>query len=166
MYWEWTTLVSSPSSGANSLERRSVLSSLPADSSKEVVAAVVRHVVSSSLGISQPPSPSTFESEQDVEWCLQVCSDRKIFWADFYIRMRWELQVICYGLSLPFAEHEIIKDCVSIYCEWLSCLSPVPKISVPKPVVDRPDFYARKMINQLYHLFLPRKGEGRYFLCT
>lgn len=58
-------------------------------------------------------------------------------------------QVVCYGLSLPLADHEIIKDCVSIYCEWLSCLAPIPKISVPKPVVDRPDFYARKMINQV-----------------
>jgi len=77
-----------------------------------------------------------------------------------FVQLCLWFQVVCYGLSLPFAEHDIIKDCVSIYCEWLSCLAPVPKISVPKPVAERPDFYARKMINQLYHLFTPRKGEG------
>lgn len=72
-----------------------------------------------------------------------------------------DFQVVCHGLSLPFSEHDIIKDCVSIYCEWLSCLAPVPKISVPKPIADRPNFYARIMINHFYHLFSPRKGEGK-----
>ncbi|XP_021945273.1 ral GTPase-activating protein subunit beta isoform X1 [Folsomia candida] len=142
MYWEWATLTGSIGNGSDKFERSSVLTSLPPESAKEVVGAVVRHVVST-LGISQPPSPSSFDSDVEVEWCLQV---------------------VCYGLSLPLADHEIIKDCVSIYCEWLSCLAPIPKISVPKPVVDRPDFYARKMINQLYHLFLPRKGEVWPFL--
>ncbi|CAG7818479.1 unnamed protein product [Allacma fusca] len=102
----------------------------------------LRNIVTT-LGISQPPLPSPFTTDKEIEW---------------------NLQVICFGLSLPLSDHEIIKDCVSIYCEWLSCLAPIPKICVPKPVTDRPNFFARKMINHLYHLFAPRKGEFWPFL--
>lgn len=157
MYWEWATL-DAVSHGSDKGERSSVLKALPSESAKDVVTAVVRHVVGT-LGISQPPSPCPFDTEGEVDWCLQVMFSQAQV-DDEGISKKTFSQVICYGLSLPFAEHEIIKDCVSIYCEWLSCLAPVPKICVPKPIVDRPDFYARKMINQLYHLFLPRKGEG------
>ncbi|CAL8111145.1 unnamed protein product [Orchesella dallaii] len=138
MYWEWTALSNSGNEDLSGV-RTSVLEKLPVEAAKDVVLPVVRHIVSS-LGISQPPAPSTFTTDGEIEWCLQV---------------------ICHGLSLPFSEHDIIKDCVSIYCEWLSCLAPVPKISVPKPVADRPNFYARSMINHFYHLFSPRKGEGQ-----
>ncbi len=69
-------------------------------------------------------------------------------------------QVVCHGLSLRLAEHDTIKDCVNIYCEWLSALLPSPKASVPKPIIEEPNRYARKMIAHLYHLFVPRKGEG------
>lgn len=71
MYWEWATLTGSIGNGSDKFERSSVLTSLPPESAKEVVGAVVRHVVST-LGISQPPSPSSFDSDVEVEWCLQV----------------------------------------------------------------------------------------------
>ena len=70
------------------------------------------------------------------------------------------MQVICFGMSLPLSEHDTIRDCVHVYCEWLSALHPVPKISVPKPVCDDPNLYARKMISHFHNLFVPRKGEG------
>ncbi len=44
--------------------------------------------------------------------------------------------MVCHGLSLPLAEHDIIKDCVNIYCEWLSALLPTPKPCVPRPVAQ------------------------------
>ncbi len=69
MYWEWTTLQDGLT---NPSERSSVLTSLPSNSAQDVVSSVVKHVVSS-LGISQPPSPSNFDTEASVEWCLQVC---------------------------------------------------------------------------------------------
>lgn len=68
--------------------------------------------------------------------------------------------VICHGLSLPLSEHETIKDCVNVYCEWLTALLPAPRISVPKPICEDPNLYARKIISHLHNLFVPRHGEG------
>ena len=34
------------------------------------------------------------------------------------------MEVICFGLSLPLSEHDTVKDCVNVYCEWLSALLP------------------------------------------
>jgi hypothetical protein len=70
MYWEWTTLTTGSGSDKAS-ERSSVLERLPTESAKDVVTPVVRHVVST-LGISQPPSPSSFHTDSEVDWCLQV----------------------------------------------------------------------------------------------
>jgi hypothetical protein len=64
-------------------------------------------------------------------------------------------------MSLPLSEHDTIRDCVHVYCEWLSALYPVPKISVPRPVCEDPNLYARKMICHFHNLFVPRKGEGK-----
>jgi len=68
MYWEWTTL---PGWSEKASERSSVLERLPPEAAKDVVTPVVRHVVST-LGISQPPSPSSFNTDNEVDWCLQV----------------------------------------------------------------------------------------------
>lgn len=70
------------------------------------------------------------------------------------------MEVICYGLSLSLADHEAIKDCVNIYCEWLTALLPNPKICVPQPILNDPNIYSRKIISHLHYLFIPRKGEG------
>lgn len=70
------------------------------------------------------------------------------------------MSVICHGLSLPLSEHETIKDCVNVYCEWLTALFQTPKISVPRPICEDPNLYARKIINHFHNLFVPRQGEG------
>lgn len=72
------------------------------------------------------------------------------------------MEVLCYGLSLPISEHDAIKDCVNVYCEWLSALLPNPKICVPQPVIDDPNLYARKIISHFHYLFVPRKDEGKF----
>ena len=72
--------------------------------------------------------------------------------------------MICFGLSLPLSEHDTIRDCVNVYCEWLTALQPSPKVSVPKPVVEDPDLYARRIIAHFHNLFVPRKGEGKFLL--
>lgn len=59
------------------------------------------------------------------------------------------------------SEHDTIRDCVHIYCDWLSALYETPKVSVPKPVCNDPNLYARKIISHFYNLFVPRKGEGK-----
>lgn len=70
------------------------------------------------------------------------------------------MEVICYGLTLSLADHEAIKDCVNIYCEWLTALLPNPKICVPQSILNDPNIYARKIIKHLHYLFIPRNGEG------
>jgi hypothetical protein len=72
------------------------------------------------------------------------------------------MDVLCFGLSLPLTDHETIKDCVNVYCEWLTASLPSPKLSVPKPIVDDPNQYTRKIISHLHNLFVPRQGEGKF----
>lgn len=71
------------------------------------------------------------------------------------------MDVICYGLSLPLTEHDTIKDCVNVYCEWLTALHPQPKLCVPAPVLEDANVYARKIISHLHNLFTPRQGESK-----
>ncbi|XP_023326701.1 ral GTPase-activating protein subunit beta isoform X2 [Eurytemora carolleeae] len=139
MYADWSSLTIQLQSLGSATQ--SVLSKLPQDDGKQVVAAVVK-TVASHLGITVPSDakPSTLNTEQEVNWCMEV---------------------ICHGLCLPLTEHEVIRDSVNIYCEWLSALLPNPKVCVPKPVQEDPNFYAQKIITQLNHLFIPRKGEAQ-----
>ena len=86
---------------------QSVLSKLPADDAKRVVISVVK-TVASQLGLASPNQikPSTLTRDAEVAWFMEV---------------------IGYGLALPFSDHDTIKDCVNIYCEWLSALLPDSK---------------------------------------
>ncbi|KAK6624852.1 hypothetical protein RUM44_011716 [Polyplax serrata] len=136
MYSEWTSL--GPHFHSLSEERNSVLNKFPTHVGKNVVTSILKPLASN-LGITQASEPSPFVSDEEVQW---------------------NMQVICYGLSLPFSEHDTIRDCVSVYCEWLTSLHPVPKISVPPPVRDEPNLYGRKIISHFYNLFVPRKGEA------
>ncbi|XP_055713070.1 ral GTPase-activating protein subunit beta isoform X5 [Phlebotomus papatasi] len=141
MYTEWASL--SPVIASNSCSAQNcVLNKFQGSAGKEVAVAIVKQLASN-LGISQPAEPSNLITDQEVLWCMDV---------------------LCYGLSLPLTEHETIKDCVNVYCEWMTALSPVPRISVPKPIVDDPNTYARKIINHFHNLFVPRPGEDWAFL--
>lgn len=139
MYSDWSSLSIQLQCLGNSTQ--SVLSKLPQDDSKQVVSAVVK-TVASNLGITVPSDakPSALNTEQEVNWCMEV---------------------ICHGLCLPLTEHKVISDSVNIYCEWLSALLPNPKICVPRPVLEDPNFYGQKIITHLNHLFIPRKGEAQ-----
>ncbi|XP_034250605.1 ral GTPase-activating protein subunit beta isoform X1 [Thrips palmi] len=140
MYREWASL--SPRLLNGSEEGHSVLEKFPGNAGKDVALAIIRQLASN-VGISQPPQPSNLITDREVQWCMEV---------------------ICFGLSLPLSEHDTIRDCVNVYCEWLSALQPSPKISVPKPVVEDPDLYARRIIAHFHNLFIPRKGEAWTFL--
>ncbi|KAK9501298.1 hypothetical protein O3M35_012037 [Rhynocoris fuscipes] len=140
MYSEWASLVNVVRDERS--ERESVLTKFSIDTGKEVAISVVKELASN-IGLTQAPSPSKLVTHRDVLWSMEV---------------------ICYGLSLPLAEHDAIRDCVHIYCDWMSVLHPVPNISVPKPLLDDPNLYARKMILHLHNLFIPRKGEVWAFL--
>ncbi|XP_072384831.1 ral GTPase-activating protein subunit beta isoform X2 [Diabrotica undecimpunctata] len=136
MYSEWTSL--SLTTQREGERNQSVLEKFGLPISKEITLGLV-HQLASNLGITQPAEPSPLTSDKDVQWCMEV---------------------ICFGLSLPLTEHEAIKDCVNVYCEWLTALLPNPKICVPQPILDDPNIYCRKIIRHLHYLFIPRKGEG------
>ncbi|XP_069691801.1 ral GTPase-activating protein subunit beta isoform X2 [Periplaneta americana] len=135
MYSEWASLTSLIQNGNE--ESQSVLGKFPMAAGKEVAMAVVKQLAAN-LGFAQAAEPSPLTTDREVQWCMEV---------------------ICFGMSLPLSEHDTIRDCVHVYCEWLSALHPVPKISVPKPVCEDPNLYARKMICHFHNLFVPRKGE-------
>lgn len=135
MYSEWVSI----SVSLKAEEKRfSVLHKLPDSAGRDVVVAVVKPLAHH-LGISTSNcEPSNLKTEKEVQWCMEV---------------------VCYGLGLPISEHEAIRDCVFIYCEWLYSLTK-PKICVPKPVCDDPNLYARKMIQHLYNLFQFRPNSN------
>lgn len=137
MYSEWASLSTLIQQGSE--ESQSVLEKFPPGAGKEVALSIVRQLAAN-LGITQAGEPSPLSTDKEVQWCMEV---------------------ICFGLSLPLAEHDTVRDCVNIYCEWLSALYSTPKISVPRPIVDDPNFYARKIISHFHNLFVPRKGEGK-----
>ncbi|XP_058815355.1 ral GTPase-activating protein subunit beta isoform X1 [Topomyia yanbarensis] len=142
MYSEWASLVPTITENISNAQSQSVLGKFGIAGGRDVAAVVVKQLAGN-LGITNVAEPSTLASDQEVQWCMDV---------------------ICHGLSLPLAEHDIIKDCVNIYCEWVTALLPQTKISVPKPIVDDPNTYARKIIKHLYNLFVPRPGEDWPFL--
>lgn len=136
MYSEWASLTSLIQNGNE--ESQSVLGKFPMGAGKEVAMSVVKQLAAN-LGFAQAAEPSPLITDREVQWCMEV---------------------ICFGMSLPLSEHDTIRDCVHVYCEWLSALHPVPKVSVPRPVCEDPNLYARKMICHFHNLFVPRKGEG------
>ncbi|XP_043195120.1 ral GTPase-activating protein subunit beta-like isoform X3 [Amphibalanus amphitrite] len=136
MYQDWVSL--SIAVHDREAETRSVLSRLPAPAGQTVVAAVVRGIAST-LGIASAPQPSPLSAAAEVDWCMEV---------------------ICHGLSLPLSEHDTIRDCVNIYCEWLTALLPAPKLCVPDAVQQRPNHYSRRMLNHLQNLFVPRSDQS------
>lgn len=86
--------------------------------------------------------------------------------------VNWLMEIIGYGLSMPFSltgEQDSVKDCCTIYCEWLaSALLPYNEQNedskyqqlsklVPVPIRSDPNRYARKMLSHLYNVFLPRQ---------
>ncbi|XP_013391687.1 ral GTPase-activating protein subunit beta isoform X2 [Lingula anatina] len=132
MYSEWASLQTSIQIDTGNT---SVLQHFPAVVGKDVAGAVVKHLASSlSLGVTQGEQ-SSLNSDKEVKWTMEV---------------------ICFGMTLNFSDnHETIRDCVNVYCEWLSALT-TPKNCVPVPVREQPNHYCQIMFKHLYNLFVPR----------
>ncbi|KAJ8675024.1 hypothetical protein QAD02_010810 [Eretmocerus hayati] len=140
MYSEWASLSLLIQQGSE--DSQSVLEKFAPGVGKDVTLSIIRQLATN-LGIAQAAEPSPLNTDKEVQWCMEV---------------------ICFGLSLPLTEHDTVRDCVNVYCEWLSALYTSPKVSVPKPIADDPNHYARKIISHLHNLFVPRKGEVWTFL--
>ena len=65
------------------------------------------------------------------------------------------MEVICFGLTLPLADYETLKESVSLYIDWLSVVG-TPKANVPEPIRSDPQPYVRTMISHLENLFIPK----------
>ena len=60
------------------------------------------------------------------------------------------------------SDYDTIRECVSIYCEWLTCLTS-PKKCVPIPILEDRNAYAQEILNHLYNIFVPRLDSGESF---
>ncbi|XP_069158153.1 ral GTPase-activating protein subunit beta isoform X4 [Procambarus clarkii] len=107
---------------------------------RDFVAGTAKHLAGS-LGLTKPGPPIKSKIIHDKQ--LQVL-----------------MPALGHGLSFPLSEIDILRDCVSVYCEWLSALLPNPKSSVPGPILNDPNHYARIIINHFYYLFVPRGAQG------
>lgn len=114
------------------------------------------------------PATSTYMMSPDTAQALiaRLDTDRDV---------NWLMEIIGYGLSMPFSltgEQDSVKDCCTIYCEWLSSsLLPYNEHNedkkyqqlsklVPDPIRNEPNRYARKMFSHLYNVFLPRQNPS------
>ncbi|XP_045133691.1 ral GTPase-activating protein subunit beta-like isoform X7 [Portunus trituberculatus] len=107
---------------------------------RDFVAGTAKHLAGS-LGLTKPDPPTKSKIIHDKQ--LQVL-----------------MPALGHGLSFPLSEIDILRDCVNVYCEWLSALLPNPKSSVPSPILNDPNHYARIIINHFYYLFVPRGAQG------
>ncbi|XP_052767273.1 ral GTPase-activating protein subunit beta-like isoform X2 [Mya arenaria] len=135
MYSDWASLQDEIQFDKANL---SVLHKFSDSVGKEVACSVVRHISSNLSLANSTPNPSNLDTHAEVKWTMEV---------------------LCYGLSLPLDQLDTIKDCVNVYCEWLSALTS-PKLPVPCPITDEPNPYAQDMLHHLLNLFMPRHGAG------
>ncbi|XP_056022408.1 ral GTPase-activating protein subunit beta-like isoform X3 [Ostrea edulis] len=137
MYSEWSSLQDEIQCDKTN---QSVLHKFPAAVGTTVATSVVKHIATSLSIAANNLEPCRLDSDKEVKWAMEV---------------------LCYGLSLPLAELDTIKECVNVYCNWLlACMPPSPHPeSVPKPLREDPDPYIQDMIHHLLNLFVPRPGS-------
>ncbi|WAR19879.1 RLGPB-like protein, partial [Mya arenaria] len=99
MYSDWASLQDEIQFDKANL---SVLHKFSDSVGKEVACSVVRHISSNLSLANSTPNPSNLDTHAEVKWTMEV---------------------LCYGLSLPLDQLDTIKDCVNVYCEWLSALT-------------------------------------------
>ena len=134
MYFDWASLEEDIRSENG---KQSVLSKFPDSVGKDVASCVVKSLAQTlSVSVSNG-EPSKLKGSRDVEWTMEV---------------------LCYGLSLPLIETDTIKDCVNIYCKWLSALTK-PELCVPEVIIDDPNRYAQQILLHLHNVFVPRQDS-------
>nr|XP_054758324.1 ral GTPase-activating protein subunit beta-like isoform X2 [Lytechinus pictus] len=139
MYSGWASLQEAIETDQSN---HSVLHTFPETVGRDVAVSVVKQLAASTASLAAlqqrgdgSAACNPLESEKQVEWTMEV---------------------ICYGLSLPLNEHEAIRDCVSVYCEWLKALT-IPQPSLPTPLSKDPNPYIQRIFQHLVNLFKPRK---------
>ena len=75
-------------------------------------------------------------------------------------QLDWTMEVICYGLTMPMTEIDLIRNCAFIYVDWITIIANASKVSIPKPILDNSQFYFKKILRHLGNLFLPRESSS------
>lgn len=119
----------------------SVLNNFPPLVGQDVTSAIIRSLV-------QSEKSDFFKNSRDLDWTMDV---------------------ICYGLSMPMAEVEMLKNCVFLYLGWSSVMSENPRNGIPQQIVDNKEFYFTKILKHLTNLFIPRESQStdiQVIFCT
>ncbi|RWS11211.1 Ral GTPase-activating protein subunit beta-like protein [Dinothrombium tinctorium] len=157
MYAEWATINVNKIVEEN---KWSILHKLPHINGQSVVNAVVKPLANSLLNSSNATPVNITSSSTNPSSLHIVDSDYTS-----YLRtdrdVQWVMEVICYGLSLQIfttEQHEAVRDCVTIYCEWMYAIIPNKATTklIPFPIRDDANVYFRRMIQHLYNVFVPR----------
>lgn len=75
-------------------------------------------------------------------------------------QLDWTMEVICYGLTMPMTETELIRNCAYLYVEWVTAITNSSKASIPRPILDEKGLYFKKILKHLANLFLPRESSS------
>lgn len=149
LYMEWCTINATEIAESN---RKSVLYKLRSTiNGQGVVNSVVKSLSSLTGGSAKGNGDGISGPDVPLD-CLQ--SDRDV---------QWIMEVICYGLSLPIMtteQHEGVRDCVNIYCEWMCVMGPSKSKEklIPFPIRDDPNRYFRLIMHHLYNVFIRRSN--------
>ncbi|XP_047737392.1 ral GTPase-activating protein subunit beta [Hyalella azteca] len=119
---------------------------LPWKVSRDFVAGTAKHLAGGLSGLSKPGSAATTNLHPSA-----ITHDKQL---------NIIMPALGYGLSFPLSELDVLRDCVSVYCDWLTAFLPNPKACVPQPIIDDPNHYAAIIISHFYYVFVPRGGEG------
>ena len=131
MYNGWT---SERAAIENDCGYSSVLNNYPSNVGKDVTSSVIRSLVH-----HPDEKKHFFKSDKDIEWTMDV---------------------ICYGLTMPLDDIEMIKNCVFIYLDWMTVLSTKPKIGIPVQLSSKKEYFFTKMLHHLTNLFIPRDSTA------
>ena len=75
-------------------------------------------------------------------------------------QLDWTMEVICYGLTMPMTEIDLIRNCAYLYMDWITAITHIVKPSIPKPILEEKKLYFKKILKHLANLFLPRESSS------
>ncbi|XP_071504740.1 ral GTPase-activating protein subunit beta-like [Diadema antillarum] len=142
MYSGWASLQEAIETDQSN---QSVLHTFPEAVGKDVAVSVVKQLAANTAALAA-------NQQQQLQRGDGVTASNPL---ESEKQVEWTMEVICYGLGLPLSEHEAIRDCVSVYCEWLKALT-IPQPTLPMPLIKDPNPYIQKIFQHLVNLFKPR----------
>ena len=75
-------------------------------------------------------------------------------------QLDWTMEVVCYGLTMPMTEIDLIRNCAYLYVDWITVIANAGKASIPKPILEDKKWYFKKILKHIANLFLPRESSS------